>query len=709
MTMVVVSLLAVRAMGFAQDATTPVDQEQRLQLAIASEDYPVTPGDVYRLTYRQADTPVTNDFLVESNYTINMKVFGSLSATGMTFAQLKPVVEKAVATAYPRSMPSLAIYSLGVFQVYLTGETPQSQAIVAWGLSKLSQIVETRRGPLASLRSIRVTAKDGRQKTFDLFRAYRFGSVDQDPYMKPGDTIALSRAERRVDVEGAVHRPGVYELLPNEQMRELVELYADGLANNSDVSRLRIERTSGDRAKVLYVSLADAYKQGTPLDNGDIVTIPTLTESLPVVSFEGAVNAQTTASVMSTPAPEQAASGALPAYNRVLYTFKEGETLSDAVRAIHGSIAPLADLSSASVIRQGRADPITVDLRELLASRVSPSDMVLQPNDRIVIPLLSFSVFVSGAVGKPGTYPYAPDRTYEYYVTLAGGSNQDAPEKILITDVHGKMRDQKEVIRTEDRIYVIPAEVMVQGAVFAPGTFAYREGLPVTYYVNLAGGINPEKNREETVLVYDSLGNRRKADEPVRPGDRIYAPDNSFLYQVVVQGAVLAPGSFPFREGLPVSYYVNLAGGVDPQKNPEGTLLVYDSSGVGRPDTEPVRPGDRVYVPDTTIGKFVMVEGAVAAPGSFAFRSGLPASYYVNLAGGIDAERNKDGSFVVYDSAGNRRNLKEALSPGDRIVAPTNSFMYSFNRYTPIVTTLMAIVTTTFTILEFFFLQRTAP
>jgi protein involved in polysaccharide export with SLBB domain len=171
-----------------------------------------------------------------------------------------------------------------------------------------------------------------------------------------------------------------------------------------------------------------------------------------------------------------------------------------------------------------------VDLRDLLTSSVSPADIVLKANDRIVIPYLRFSVFVSGAVEQPGTYPYAPGRTYSYYVTLAGGSTQDAPEKIYITDVNGKMRDLKEAIQSEDRIFLIPADVMVQGAVFSPGSFSYREGLPISYYLNLAGGIDPERNCNRKVRHYDSLGERRKAGDPILSGDRLYVPNNSFVY-----------------------------------------------------------------------------------------------------------------------------------------------------------------------------------
>jgi protein involved in polysaccharide export with SLBB domain len=338
--------------------------QQRLQLAISSEDYPVTPGDVYRLTYRQADTPITTDLLVENNNTINMKVFGTVNAAGMTFSELKPIIEKAVTNAYPRSMPSLAISSLGIFEVFLTGEIPQTRTIVAWGLSRLSEAVESRRGSDSSLRDIKVIAKDGTLRFYDLFKASRLGITAEDTYVKSGDTILLTRSERRVEIAGAVRLPGTYELLKDEQLRELVEFYGGGLAPSSDVARLRIERTSGERARIEYVSLEEGYSKGIVLHNGDIVTIPSAAANLPVVSFEGAVTQLAAAAAAPAVAPQEGGTAATPGYNRILYTFKEGETLSDAVRAVRGSIAPLADLSSASLIAA-----------DLCAARLSGADM----------------------------------------------------------------------------------------------------------------------------------------------------------------------------------------------------------------------------------------------------------------------------------------------------------------------------------------------
>ena len=43
---------------------TPDDRE-RLSLSISADDYPVTPGDVYKLTYLTADTAISFDFVVD--------------------------------------------------------------------------------------------------------------------------------------------------------------------------------------------------------------------------------------------------------------------------------------------------------------------------------------------------------------------------------------------------------------------------------------------------------------------------------------------------------------------------------------------------------------------------------------------------------------------------------------------------------------------
>ena len=532
------SLGAQQAGQTVSQSEQPVDTEEHFRLATSSEDYPVTPGDVYRLSYRQGDATISSELIVEGDYAINLGVFGKVSAVDLTFIALKRTVEDRILTGYPRSMPSLTISSLGIFSVRVRGETPRARIVTAWGLTRVSEIVEDLLGPYTSLRNVEVISRLGESRRYDIFRAMRSGDGADDPCVKPGDTVVLYRSERRVQVSGEVRQPGTYDLLAGEQLRELVEGYGDGLTSNADTSRVRIERVSGERPRVDYVSLAEGYPNTTSLENGDILTIPAKSANLLTVFFEGAIVTQpvattgTTADAAAGGTRDDTGTPALAQYNRVIYSFKEGESLSDALRAVRGSIAPLADLSRAFLVREGQADPIYLDLRLLISSAVSPSDIPLQSNDRIVIPLLRFSVSISGAVANPGTYPFAPNRSYQHYIGLAGGSAQDPPENVVITDNNGNPRNKEDFIQTEDRIFVVPATILVQGAVFAPGSFAFRAGLPALYYLNLAGGVDPYRHGLGGILIYDAQGKIRRESEPLRPGDRIFVPSLGLFYNL---------------------------------------------------------------------------------------------------------------------------------------------------------------------------------
>ena len=71
------------------------------------------------------------------------------------------------------------------------------------------------------------------------------------------------------------------------------------------------------------------------------------------------------------------------------------------------------------------------DLSKFLYSTDFSSDMPLEQADVVLVPFRQFFVSVAGAVNLPARYPFVPDRTWEYYVSLAGGFNEDK-------DSHGK-------------------------------------------------------------------------------------------------------------------------------------------------------------------------------------------------------------------------------------------------------------------------------
>ncbi|HUV07300.1 MAG TPA: hypothetical protein VMX75_06195 [Spirochaetia bacterium] len=502
--------------------------EDRLLLAVSSKNYSVTPGDVYRLTFLLANEPVFNEILVESDYTLNLNIFGKVNAENMSFAELKPIVEKRIADAYPRSLPSLNIISVGIFQVLIKGEVPKTSYVTAWGLSRLSAVVQDHLGPYSSIREMGIISGDGILRKYDLFKALQLGIVEEDPYILPGDVIIVYRRDRKVEIRGEVYRPGEYQLLRNDGLQGLINIYGRDFTNRADTSRIRIDRYADERAQTYYFDFSKGIPTSLELKDNDIVTVPLKSSSLPIVFFEGAVvPPPTEAQVVLTEAVEV---GVEP-YNRILHPFIEGESLLDALLAIMDSLATAADLSNAYLIREDSPQPIPINLERLIYDYEPTNDIALQPFDRVIIPSLRFTVSVLGDANNAGIFPFVPQKTYSYYLTLAGGVPPGEPtDYITVLDVNDNPRNLEDVIQPEDRIIVAESLISVVGAVYSPGSYPFLPGKDFEYYVRLAGGIDPEMNTDNEANISDSDGNPLESNAVIKPGDRIFVETNDFAY-----------------------------------------------------------------------------------------------------------------------------------------------------------------------------------
>jgi len=227
-----------------QNGVTPSLQEMLL-LSLSSEDYPVTPGDTYQLAYFTAGSAVTTFTVVTSDYTANLGVLGNIDAEGLTFIDLKKQIEQRILRAYPDSSPSITIVSNGQFSVFVKGEVKSAGFYTAWGLTRLSQVIEHFLTSYSSTREMMIISKSGQTKKYDLFKAIRFGDRDQDPYVHPGDTIVVSKRDRAIRLSGAVRRGGIYQPLANEGLKELIEYYGDGFTELADRSRPTTENDYG--------------------------------------------------------------------------------------------------------------------------------------------------------------------------------------------------------------------------------------------------------------------------------------------------------------------------------------------------------------------------------------------------------------------------------------------------------------------------------
>jgi protein involved in polysaccharide export with SLBB domain len=119
--------------------------------------------------------------------------------------------------------------------------------------------------------------------------------------LRPAMTIA--REERRITLEGAVRRPGIYNLLPGENLKTLIEVYGDGFTPLAESNRIGLTRFVNSRDRVgnrLYLT-EDAVESDFPLENYDVVEVPDKASGRPVLFVEGAVGASEEGALTASP------------------------------------------------------------------------------------------------------------------------------------------------------------------------------------------------------------------------------------------------------------------------------------------------------------------------------------------------------------------------------------------------------------------------
>jgi hypothetical protein len=116
----------------------------------------------------------------------------------------------------------------------------------------------------------------------------------------------------------------------------------------------------------------------------------------------------------------------------------------------------VSDLANAYIRRKDREEPIAVNIEKFLYNFETTDDIMLENGDYIIIPFRQYFISVAGAVIAPGRYAYVPNRTWKYYVNLAGGLdyNRNTRESLSVFDKDDRMKPKESFLDPEDRIFV---------------------------------------------------------------------------------------------------------------------------------------------------------------------------------------------------------------------------------------------------------------
>ncbi len=597
--------------------------------AAAKNNSDIKPPDSYVLSSGDELTvSIFGSSQFDSKFTINREGYISPSnmprifLKGIRLGQARELMRSRFGSFY-RFAPEQFAVSLTrarTITVNVFGETNNSGSITISAINTAFNALVTAGGPteLGSVRNIRVI-RGTQIKRLDLYEFINNPAVQYDFFLEDNDIINVPVAQRVIAVQGAVQRPYRYELIEGEQWNKLLE-YAGGFSANAAREIIQIRRFVDDKQVLIDVNLKDlaAGKDDLTLLNGDSVTVRRITGNIEnTATIDGPVEYPGSYAISETPRIS----------NLITKSILRREARTDA--------AFLARTNSNRTVRL-----IQVNIAAIMAAPGSAADLLLQPEDRLVVYEQSrytdtLSIGVSGAVRNTiDEFPFSPDSaiTVERAILLAGGLRPDAngigyirrsnpnnfKEKQYI-DVSLKeaianpasssnlaLQPGDELIVLSELTFTDAATINVSGSVREPGEFYYGKNMTLRNALTLAGGFKLEASRSRidiyrvvqvddtptrtvvaTVQVDDqfNLQNADGSEFILLPFDEVVVrstPAFEFQQYVNINGQVRYPGKYALiSDNETLADVVERAGGLSEEAFPEGATLVRNEDNKG--------------------------------------------------------------------------------------------------------------------------------
>jgi polysaccharide export outer membrane protein len=551
-------------------------------------------------------------------------------ATDLFFTRLSRVYSSLGRGPNARTRFQLSVGKIRAIQVYVSGDVARPGLYQVAGAGSVLSALYSAGGPTArgSFRKIEVRRGSVLLGTVDLYNYLLRGINSTELRLTSGDVVFVPPHGPQVKVTGEILRPAIYELVPNETLRDLIAS-AGGFTEEALTTRVQITRIlppaargTGGRDRVVVDVSGEQLAQGIvppyPMEAGDSVTVfPVTRRSRAVVLVQGNV---------WLPGP-------------VGYT--PGMKLGDAIRLAGG---PKSDVFLGDVlVSRLLADSTRMQLRSALADSTGlPVDnFALAEDDEVIV--FSRSDFrseryivITGAVRKQGRLPYTEGMTLRDAALLADGLKEDA------------FLEYAEVARLPENR--------------SGGTVATSIRVPL-----------------DSTYVFDRSANGKYLGPPGLPAKASGAPtfvlqpfDNVLIFEqpgwelqriVVLTGQVQFPGRYALlTRNERLSDLIAQAGGLTNEayaagiqffrhKDQEGRIgidlpLVLQDSAYH--DNLILAGGDSIHIPE--YNPVVRVSGAVNAPLAVTWAEGKNMDFYVASAGGYSRDADKGRAYVTQPS-----------------------------------------------------------
>lgn len=557
-------------------------------------DYVIGPGDTVKIEVWgkiEGSWTVT----VDSNGNMGLPKIGVFGVTGLTFRELKDVLQKEFSRYYTGFEMNVSMGSLRTIRVYVMGNARRPGVYTVSSFSTMVNALFEGGGPskTGSMRNIQLKRSGRTIADFDLYKFLLLGDKTGDVRLMPEDVIFIPPVGPLAAVAGNVKTPAIYELKEETRLFDLIGM-AGGLTGIAFKGRVQVQRVEDHRFKTVFetdlLSPEQSGEKNILMQDGDVANIFSVTDSLKTVTLRGAV--------------------AYPG----TYGITPGTTIKDVISLAGGLMyfaSEKAELTRVNMTSAGPQTDITgIDLAKALEGD-NGSNVELAMNDYLFVRTLPEwnlyrTVSIAGEVKFPGTYTIKKGETLSSLIERAGGFTDKAylPGAIFTRE---RVREQQQTQLNEiagrlERDLLGSGVVQVATASTTEEARIFEMELEQKRLFVEQLRISKAKGRVPLRLSDPATFRGSAYDIELEQGDSLLVPVDPKT--VLVIGSVFNQSAFVYESGKRHPYYLELAGGYASNAD-DDNIYILRANGVavkagkgflGR--GEPVNPGDTIVVPE---------------------------------------------------------------------------------------------------------------
>ena len=420
-------------------------------------DYVIGPGDELLLR-AWGQVNVDLELTVDRSGAIFIPQAGNVHVAGLQFQQLQGFLRSQMERIFRNFDLNVTMGQLRSVEIFVVGQVRRPGTYTVSSLSTLINALFASGGPSAqgSMRHIQLKRNGQVATEFDLYDLLLKGDKSKDLRLLPGDVVYVPPAGPQVALAGSVKNPAIYELRGETTAGELIQM-AGGLSAVADAQRATLERIQARTSLVALEFQLDARGLATPVGDGDVLHILTVTPRFSnAITLRGNVanpgrfpwhsgmrlrdvipdkeslvtrNYWTKRNVLSF-APQEAAVPAAPATET--HRKPTPTTLNESVPDINWSYAVIERQN----VRDLSTELVAFHLGKLVLERDENQNLELRPGDvvtifsqadiRVPISQQTRMVRLEGEFNAAGIYAVRPGETLGQLIQRVGGLTPQA-------------------------------------------------------------------------------------------------------------------------------------------------------------------------------------------------------------------------------------------------------------------------------------------